>query len=155
MFSKDNIPQTVFNIKAEYADSRIQEIFQKFNPIPIKNSSFVNHQTLPFYEVMELEFSQKLNDTFKELSEKSIPVETINWSSSELANLTKVLEVLDIFVPQAGKNMNIYIMILVSLRSSGSIPMLGTTKDYCPVTLKKRNMLVKGESNITAKFLVI
>ena len=108
LFSKENIPQTVFNIKAEYADSRIQEFFQKFNPIPIKNSSFVNHQTLPLYEFMELEFSQKLNDTFKELSEKSIPVETINWSSSELANLTKVLEVLDIFVPQAGKNMNIY-----------------------------------------------
>ena len=104
LISKDIIPDNVFYIKAEYSDPPIRQLIQKLSPIPIKNSSFVSHQTLPFIEIIELEFSQKLNDELKELMEKSIPVKTINWSSSELEILNKVLEQLDVFVPQAGKN---------------------------------------------------
>lgn len=104
MAAKDVLPQYVFNIKAEYSEPRIQEAFQKQEAVPMKTCSFVNHLKEPFSETTSVEYSAVNFECLKELGEKSISVATVNWVPSQLSILTKVLQTLDIFVPQACKH---------------------------------------------------
>lgn len=64
-------------------------------------------------------------------------------STNPLVILNSILSNLDPFVPQA---------IGITKPLEGDSTPAGVTKDYCPVTMKKRNMLSKGDPFICAKF---
>ena len=104
MAAKDILPQSVFYIKAEYSEQLIRDSFQKQEAIPMNRSSFAYHQKQPFSETTFTECSVANLECLKELNDKGISVTTVNWAPSHLSILTKVLQTLDIFVPQACKN---------------------------------------------------
>ncbi|KAJ3273051.1 adenylate kinase [Terramyces sp. JEL0728] len=107
---------------------------------------------VPYIEKLFTSCNSESIDVLKLCIEKNIANSSFKWKPDGAAVLTSLLASLDPFIPQAGKGLLKLVVYTSKTAVDGTPDLLGVTKDYCPVSLKTRGKLLKGDPNICANY---
>ena len=102
----------------------------------------------PFYDKLLFGFKEDLSELDKVLIENNCQLVPVPAGLSIEAVFNLVVVGVDPFVPRA-----IPITSLLTASKLEEVE-LGLTKDFCPVSIKNNNLLIKGNKSLAVKYLV-
>ncbi|KAJ3325576.1 adenylate kinase [Boothiomyces sp. JEL0866] len=140
-------PKYLYCINSDSVEDEISKRAEELIPSKItKYTNVWNEVTVPFIEKLFAIQNAESIEVLKLCTEKAIPTSSFKWKSDGAAILTSMLASLDPFVPQAS-------VFSSRTAADGSPDLLGATKDFCPVSLKNRGKLLKGDNTICASYM--
>ncbi|KAJ3312582.1 adenylate kinase [Boothiomyces sp. JEL0838] len=140
-----NSGTTIFNL--DTVEDEIAKKAEEMVPSKLtKYASTWKEAAVPYIEKLFAIYNSESIEVLKVCTEKAIPTSSFKWKPDGTALLNSILASLDPFIPQA---------TVYASRTSveGSPDLLGATKDFCPVSLKTRGKLLKGDNSVCASYV--
>ncbi|KAL5034512.1 hypothetical protein BDV3_004075 [Batrachochytrium dendrobatidis] len=142
-------PKYLFTLKSEIDNSEVLSRWESprtdaLGNYPV-NEFDIGINVNPYYNKLYSSYKENISGIVQILENSGATVVDIPADQSISMMINQVVACVDPFVPQASP--------LSANSNRGTYEEFGLTKDYCPVTLKLKNVLLKGSKEISANFL--
>ncbi|KAJ1547126.1 adenylate kinase, partial [Nowakowskiella sp. JEL0078] len=137
----DGFPRTL-----EQAKALVEAGFGPQYAIVLQNALSKSLEQYPYFDNLYNGYREEFLETIQYLEDSESTCINISAGNQPETVLSAIQFAIDPFIPKA-------VSIPAAKNEDPAPPEWGFTKNYCPVALKRRNILVKGQKGILARYM--